>query len=117
MQLAPGCILPYNNDLEKQECAKVQLYELMVCDNADGEEAALSGGFIMTGYNESTACRKTCQDKTFCEDYSTEWYRANTGVAHASGVAFKTPGHRALPEGSKLLSVGIRLVDNEHRLS
>jgi len=117
MQLAPGCILPYNNDLEKQECAKVQLYELMVCDNADGEEAALSGGFIMTGYNESTGCRKTCQDKTFCEDYSTEWYRANTGVAHASGVAFKTPGHRALPEGSKLLSVGIRLVDNEHRLS
>ena len=33
----------------------------------------------MTGYNASTACRKTCEDATFCEDYTTDWYRADTG--------------------------------------
>ena len=119
MQLAPGCVLPYDNDREKGACAETQLYELMVCDNAPEQGLrgpALSGGFIMTGYNASVGCRKTCEDRTFCEDYHTDWYRADTGAAHASGVAFKTPGHRALPLNQKLLSVGVRLIDNENRL-
>ena len=54
----------------------------MVCDNSRNEGfrgRTTSGGFIMTGYNASTACRKTCEDTTFCEDYTTDWYRADTG--------------------------------------
>jgi len=119
MKFAPGCSSAYNNDREKQACSETQLYELMVCDNKPEQGlrgAALSGGFIMTGYNASTGCRKKCEDHSFCEDYRTDWYRGDTGAAHASGIAFKTPGHRPLPLGQKLLSVGIRLVDNENRL-
>lgn len=120
MKLAPGCLLPYNNDMEKQECAQTQLYELMLCDN-DADEGlrgrTLSGGFIMTGYNATTGCRKTCEDDTFCEDYTTEWYRADAGKAQASGVAWKTNGNRAMPLETTLMSVGIRLVDNEQRLN
>jgi len=115
MQLADGCVLPYDNDREKRACADTQLYELMICDKEAGG-GQMSGGMVMTGYDARTGCRKTCQDLTFCEDYSTEWYRADTGRPEASGVAFKTPGHRALPLDDKILSVGIRLVDNEKRL-
>jgi hypothetical protein len=107
MLLADGCVLPYDNDREKRACADTQLYELMICDKEAGG-GEMSGGMIMTGYDARRGCRKTCQDLTFCEDYTSEWYRADTGRAEASGVAFKTPGLRALPLADKILSVGIR---------
>jgi hypothetical protein len=107
MKLADGCLTRYDNDLEKRACAETQLYELMICDDAAGT-ARMAGGFIMTGYDASKGCRKTCEDLTWCEDHDSEWYRADTGRAEASGVAFKTPGHRALPLDDKILSVGIR---------
>ena len=116
MLFAPECSGVYDNHMEKHACSVPQYYELMVCDG-QASGAAVSGGFVMTGYNASTGCRKTCEDVTFCEDYETEWFRAGTGRSDASGVAFKTPGFKAFPIREKLLSVGVRLVDNEQRLS
>lgn len=120
MSLASECAGVYDNDKEKQLCAQTQLYQLMICDNEAGDgfrDHVTSGGFIMSGFDPESDCRKSCEDSSFCEERSSEWYRADSGWAHASGIAFKRNGNREFPIGEDLISVGIRLVDNEGILS
>mmetsp|Transcript_19791 Transcript_19791/g.65941 ORF Transcript_19791/g.65941 Transcript_19791/m.65941 type:complete len:91 (-) Transcript_19791:1722-1994(-) len=65
---------------------------MMICDNVGDVASRMAGGFIVTGFNPTTNCIKTCEDFSFCEDDESEWYRASTGVAEASGVVFKQNG-------------------------
>jgi hypothetical protein len=118
MQLPSECSAPYSNDAEKAACAERQRYQLMLCDLPPG--SGLAGGFIMTGYagragSAGPGCVKRCEDATLCEDSQTDWYRADTGRAGASGTVFKRNGRRDVPyTESVLISVGVRYVNNEY---
>jgi len=116
MKIANECSDVYSNQREKSACAATQYYQMMVCDNVGDVRARMSGGFIMTGFDQVTNCIKTCEDFSFCEDDDSEWYRASTGVAQASGIVFKRNGLRPSSLPDALISVGIRLVDDRNVL-
>merc|ERR1719199_1474497 len=83
MALPPGCAAVYDNAREKEECARNQLYQLMICDDANG----LAGGFVMSGWDDRERCRKGCGDLRLCEDGRSAWFRADTGREEAAGPA------------------------------
>ena len=70
-------------------------YQLGICDHS------FYSGFMVSGY---TNCYKKCN--SWCGDTRSDYYRTASTSGSYAGVAFKTNGHKPVPQ--KIMSVGLR---------